>query len=372
MVSMRVAVTLFVTCAAIGCNAPTKAARDQAYAAAHRMPGLDDTSLTLPTSGANGYPPKTANPLAFRRLVRRGDFATLDSVLTAAADSAHRDYRTEIYLFNAYDAMASDTSLAEPLARWSRERPASAPAHLARAVYLQGQAWAARGSAYARNTPQQSLDRMSKLMAEAKACVDSALALTPQSAEAYLVLLYITKPSGDSALSRRYLAKGLEDIPASFALRRQYLRNLVPRWGGSYEAMRGVADESMAMADSNPRLRALAGYIALDSAEVLELTEHDREAMDAYGRAIGYGDEMQFHLARGQLLVRAGRAREALPDLDFAVAAAPGSAAPYLWRGMARQRLKQDALVDYERAVVLDPTDDVALDRLAWLLARSR
>jgi len=372
MVSMRVAVTLFVTCAAIGCNAPTKAAREQAYAAALRMPGLDDTSLTLPTSGANGYPPKTANPLAFRRLARRGDFATLDSLLTAAADSARRDYRTEIYLVNAYDAMAGDTSLEEPLARWSRERPTSAPAHLARAVYLQGQAWVARGAAYARNTPQQSLERMNTLLAEAKACVDSALALTPQSAEAYLVLLYITKASGDSALSRRYLTKGLEDIPGSFALRRQYLRNLVPRWGGSYDAMRGIADEALGMADSNPRLRALPGYITLDSAEVLELTEREREAMAAYGRAIGYGDEMQFHLERGELLVRVGRAREALPDLDFAVAAAPGAAAPYLWRGMARERLKQDALVDYQRAVVLDPTNDDALGRLARLSARSR
>ncbi len=369
---------LLVTCGAIACGGPTQATRDAAYATARGMPGLDDSTLTIPTSGANGYPPRTANPLAIRRLVLRGEFSTLDSLLTAAADSARRDYRTEGYLFGAYDAMAGDTSLAAPLARWSRERPASAPAHLARAVYLQGQAWSARGTAYAKNTPQNAMQRMNDLFKEAASCVDSALALTPRSAEAYMVLLYAARTSGDTAVSQRYLAKGLEDIPASFSLRRQYLRNTVPRWGGSYAAMREFADASQAMADSNPRLRALAGYIALDSAEVFELERDEGRALAAYTRAIGYGDETRFHLERGQMLVRVGRARDALPDLDYAVAGAPGSAIDHLWRGMAREalwsqsdRTKRDlglsALADYQQAVVLDPTDRDALDRFAWL-----
>jgi tetratricopeptide (TPR) repeat protein len=341
------------------------------------MPGLDDSTLTIPASGANGYPPWTANPFAIRRLVRRGDFSRLDSLLSAAADSAHRDVRNESYLISAYDAMAGDTSLAAPLERWSREQPTSAPAHLARAVYLGGQAWVARGTAYAPKTSQQSMQRMNDLFKEATSSIDSALAITPQSAVAYLLLLSMAKAAGDSGQSHRYLTKGLEDIPASFVLRRQYLRNLVPRWGGSYDAMRAYADESQAMAETNPRLRALSGFISLDSAEVLELQQEEGKALAAYTRALGYGDELQFHLERGQMLLRAGRARDALPDLDVAVAAWPGSPDAYLWRGMAREslwsrydRTKRElglsALADYQRAVVLYPTD-VALDRFARL-----
>jgi tetratricopeptide (TPR) repeat protein len=142
--------------------------------------------------------------------------------------------------------------------------------------------------------------------------------------------------------------------------------------------MRAFADASQAMADSNPRLHALAGYIALDSAEVFELERDEDKALAAYTRAIGYGDETQFHLERGQMLVRAGRARDALPDLDYAVAGAPGGAVGHLWRGEAREalwsqsdRTKRDigvsALADYQQAVVLDPTDPYALDRFARL-----
>ena len=375
---MRVWGLLLVTCGAFACGGPTQASRDAAYATARGMPGFDDSTLTIPTSGANGYPPRTANPLAIRRLVRRGEFATLDSLLTAAADSAHQDYRAEGYLFGASDALAGDTALAAPLERWSRERPASAPALLARAVYLDGQAWSARGTAYAKNTPRKAIQRMNDLFTEATRCVDSALVLTPRSAEAYMVLLYMARTSSDTAVSQRYLAKGLEDIPASFALRRQYLRNIVPRWGGSYATMGAFVDAAQAMADSNPRLHALAGYIVLDSAEVFELQRDEDRALAAYTRAVDYGDETQFHLERGQMLVRLDRSRDALPDLDYAVAGAPGRAVGHLWRGMAREslwsqsdRAKRDiglsALADYQQAVVLDPTYGEALDRFARL-----
>ena len=378
MLPARIAAILTVTVFALGCDALVRASRDEALADVHRMPALDDTSLTLAWTGTPGYSGKTANPLAFRRLLVRGEFARLDSLLTAAADSARRDVGNESYLFNAYDAMMGDSSLAAPLARWSHEDPTSAPARLARAAWLTGQAWNARGTASARNTSRQAMQRMNDLFAEAKKCVDTALTLTPRSAEAYILLISITKPSVDTALSRSYLMKGLEDIPASFILRRQHLRNLIPRWGGSYEAMRAFVDESQAMAETNPRIRHLGGFISLDSAEVFELEKRPQDALAAFDRALSYGDEPYFHLERGEMLVRAGRARDALPDLDAAVAGAPGTKVDYLWRGYAREilssatdenrrDLRVSALTDYQHAVLLDSTDDYAVFRFEHL-----
>ena len=378
MLRPRVAVILIVTTACLGCDAIAKAIRDQAYEHALSMGGLDDTSLTIPRTASNGYPAISANPFAFRRLVLRHEYATLDSILTAAAESAHADYRNESYLFGAYDAMQGDTALAEPLARWSHERPTSAPAYLARASYLTGQAWTARGTAYGAYTPQKRFDRMNALFAQAKPCVDTALTLSPRSAEAYLLLLSITKSSSDTALWHTYVTKGLEDIPASFWLRRRYMRNITPRWGGSYDLMRAFAEASQAMADTNPRLRALLGYVELDSAELYEEGRQEGEALNAYNHVLTYGDESQFHLERGEMLLRSGREQDAFPDLDFAVASNPGGAEGYVWRGMAREalwahsgRTKRDlavsALSDYQHAVVLDAADDLAVGRFVRL-----
>jgi tetratricopeptide (TPR) repeat protein len=116
---------------------------------------------------------------------------------------------------------------------------------------------------------------------------------------------------------------------------------------------------------------------------VLELQGQQVEALAVYGQAIDASDEPVFHLERGQLLVRMQRYQDALPDLDRAVAGAPTNGAAYLWRGWARQAIWAEtgranreivngALADFQRAVVLDPADSIALDRFARLYARIR
>jgi tetratricopeptide (TPR) repeat protein len=362
-------VLLLALCTAIACGIPSRAQRDHAYADALAMGGIDDSSLTIPIVGDFGYPSTTANPFAFRRLLRQGEFAKLDSLLSAAAESAHSDYHDETYLFGAYHAFEDDTSLGQPLDRWVRERPTSAPAHIARATYLTSLGWNARGARYAKDTPRQAMQRMHALFDAAVSDVDSAAALTPRSAAAYLVRLSVAREAADTAASRRFLMKGLDDIPASFWLRRAHMRNLIPRWGGSYEAMRAFADESEAMADSNPRLRVLRGFIALDYAEVWEIRHHQDEALKNYGSAMAVYDDASFHLERGQMLVRMRRYRDAMPDFDFAVAHAPAWSEPYLWRGVARQSLHEDGddvLADYQHAVLIDPADRHAVDIFAF------
>jgi tetratricopeptide (TPR) repeat protein len=375
------AALLLATCAATGCDRLVQAERDHSYAIARSMPGVDDSSLTIPTRGLGGYPSATTNPLAIRRLLRQGAFARLDSLLDAAADSARRDYHHESVLFGDYLAFGGDTSLAAPLERWARERPQSAPARIARGAYLADMAWRARGTATSRDTPSESIRRMQVLFGQAVSAVDSALAWTPRSGAAYYVLLQTARAHGGLDSSRHYLEKGLEDIPESFGLRRQHMRNLSPRWGGSYAAMRALADESEKAAAGNPRLRSLAGYVLLDSAEVLELSGARPAALAAYDRVIAGGDEAFFFLERGELLERMLRYRDAVPDFDRAIASAPADEAGYLWRGTARQALWTEngrsdsadaigALADYQRAVLLRPTDGMALDRFLALYLR--
>ncbi|MDX6769353.1 MAG: hypothetical protein SF051_07460, partial [Elusimicrobiota bacterium] len=64
----------------------------------------------------------------------------------------------------------------------------------------------------------------------------------------------------------------------------------------------------------------------------------------------------------GKLKAMAGRGREALADLDAAVAAAPRQAYLYAWRAETRRRAGDaaGALEDCERALRLDPGEAVA------------
>jgi tetratricopeptide (TPR) repeat protein len=365
---MRSALLVLAASLCLGCHDVAAVARRHAYTAARNLGGIDTTSLTVPVNAPSDYPASTTNVFAVRAMLRRGEFAALDSLLTAAADSAHLDYRYESRLYVAYSAFETDTSLAGPLDRWVQSEPSSAPAFIARASYRIAQGWRARGTAYARNTSVSAMQRMKDLFAAAITDLDSAVALTPRSAAAYRLRIQIAKINGNPSEGREYLVQGLKDIPASFGLRRQYMSDLIPRWGGSYDAMSALAQWSEQMADTNPRLRALSGYIILDTAEVLELARDQTKALAAFTRALAVGNEEQFHLERGRLLIRMRRYAESLQDLDAAVAISPMDPEAYLWRGIARQNLVHEhhelrsaALSDLQHAVLLDPGDDLAL-----------
>jgi tetratricopeptide (TPR) repeat protein len=375
---IRIAILLVVTAGTlVSCRQAIGVARSWALEIAHRLP-VDDSSLTIPIDQTAMTASSGLNPLAVRGLVKRGEFARLDSLFVAVEDTARRDVRKEYFLFDAYDAMSYDTALVQPLRRWIRERPTSAPARIALANYLVELGWEERGNGYARDTPRKWMRLMQQHFREAKTNLDTALTLAPQSAAAYRLLMEMTKVTPDTAASRQYLEKGLAEIPASFALRRQQMRNLIPRWGGSYDAMKAVADAADSMATTNPRLHSLAGYIVLDSAEMLELAGRRGEALAGYTRALTYGDEPAFYMDRGQLLFRMRRYREALADLDIVVDLWPAYEGSYYWRGMAREGLwrqiapgdrgaAKGALTDYQHAVLLGPSDPFALDRLVLL-----
>jgi tetratricopeptide (TPR) repeat protein len=374
---MRPAVVLSIAWLCLGCHDLAGMARAHAYTVARNLGGVDSTSLTIPLIAPLDYPSSITNPLALRAMLRRGDFETLDSLLTDMADSAHVDFHDESRLYAAYDAFMSDSSLAGPLDRWVQSDSSSAPALIARASYLIDEGWRARGTAYSRYTPRSAMQRMNDLFARATADLDSAIALTSRTAAAYRLKIQIAKVTSNFEGARQDLIEGLKDIPASYGLRRQYMRNLVPRWGGSYDGMRAFATWSEKKADINPRLRALAGYIPLDSAEMLEITGQRSQAVAVYASALTYGDEEPFHLERGQCLFRMHDYADALRDLDAAVAMAPTDAKAYLWRGMVRESLMRSnpslsagALSDFQHAVLLDPSDDLALTSFMLLYTR--
>ena len=278
-------------------------------------------SLLLPVEGAQtenfGYPAQTIDRLAVRQLLLAKSYDVLDRVLAAYADSVRRDYRVEYRLFDAYEAFDVAMPSLEPLlTEWVQQRPKSEAALLARASFFRASGWNARGAKYSEETTNQQFERMRDFFQRSVNDLVDAHHLEPNSIVAYRGMMSIATSQGDVAASRRMLDLALKIQPYSFVLRVAHMHNLLPRWGGSYEAMARFAEESAPYAKGNPRIKALRGFVDWDKGRVLEAAGKKGDAIEAYQRALQFGDFWQFRYERGTYYSRSDLNQEALEDLN--------------------------------------------------------
>ncbi|HSB69995.1 MAG TPA: tetratricopeptide repeat protein [Burkholderiales bacterium] len=166
-------------------------------------------------------------------------------------------------------------------------------------------------------------------------------------------------------IGRRYARRGLEDppltaCPSCFQVRATYVGSLVPRWGGSYEAMASFAQEASAVA--NRRLRFLPGYIDEDRADLLLLDSRPEEARTAIERACALGEYWEFLEERARVRDHLNDRGGAVADLDRAIALRPGHPRLLITRAYLHHRAQQwePAGRDLLAGIRIDSTDGTA------------
>jgi uncharacterized protein len=346
--------------------------------------GADRNSLLLPVDDPTreefSYPVQTIDRLAVRRLLTSRSYDQLDAVLSAYSDSVNNDYRLEYRLFDAYDSFDVPIRSLEPLLdEWVSEHPKSAPARMARGVYLSSLGWNARGAKESNETSRTQFQQMDAFFARATSDFYMGARLDSRSIVPYRGLMLIVMNEPDGAMERLLLDRGLKLQPYSFRLRNTYMSSLTPRWGGSYASMRRFAEESAPYAAKNPRIRALAGYEDWDRGRVFEQRKEYGRALDAYTRALGAGDLYIFRSERGEFYWRRDKFPEALEDLNRALVQSPQDPDALYERskvmyylgfhatGDARASLFTQAYDDIELSVALDPTDEYHQEHLAFV-----
>jgi tetratricopeptide (TPR) repeat protein len=345
-----------------------------------------EISVLLPVIGTQtedfGYPAQTIDRLAVRRLLIGGSYDALDHLLAAYADSVLRDYRVETRLFDAYAAFDVAIPSLEPrLNEWVHQRPASAAALLARGTFFMASGWHERGENLARNTGDQQFQRMGGFFQRSAADFSAALRLAPNSIVAYRQMMVLARSLGDVRASRNFLDKGLKIQPYSFELRAAHMRGLLPRWGGSYEAMARLAEESAPYANRNPRIKALRGFVDWDKGRVFERAGKMGDAIESYQRAIDFGDFWQFRYERGSYFSSADKLEDALEDFNSVLVQFPQDDVALNERarveyelgrftsGEASAAYYSQAFRDIELATALDPTNEDYQQQLAFFRA---
>ncbi len=356
-------------------DAPAPMASAAPAVAPANTESTEGISLLLPVVGTQteslGYPTQTIDRLAVRRLLMARSYDALDRVLAAYGDSVKRDYRVEYRLFDAYGAFgAAIPAMESRLTEWVQLRPKSAAALLARANYFKASGWNARGTALARGTTREQFERMNNFFQRSVADLVAAHRLDPSSIVAYRQMIDMATTQGDVKSSRQMLDEALKIQPYSFLLRAAHMYNLLPRWGGSHEAMAKFAEESMPYAKRNPRIKALGGYVDWDEGRVSESHGQNGDAIEAYQRALQFGDFWQFRYERATYYSRTDLNEEALEDCNNALLQYPQNDDVLSERATVEYELARNsfgetkaqyfsqAFRDIELAVAIDPADE--------------
>jgi len=153
------------------------------------------------------------------------------------ADPQKRGILTRVYreLFSS-----KATEVRDVVKRWVDADPMSAFALAARGTYYKSAAEAARGGAYAKDTPSESFESMDKLAARARKDLEDSLRMSPKLIAAYDALISVGLITSDHALIQKSVEGGLALDPADERIYLDWMLTSQPRWGGSLDQMAHV------------------------------------------------------------------------------------------------------------------------------------
>jgi tetratricopeptide (TPR) repeat protein len=213
----------------------------------------------------------------------------------------------------------------------------------------------------------------------AMADLDRALALRSGLVAAMRLEMSAALPISDHARALRMRTRAFAACAGCLHVRTTYLNSLIPRWGGSYEAIKAYV--GTLSPHDNPRFRALGGYVDFDLADVA-LRGNDAKRFDTVladvDRALLHGDYWQYLYLRARMLRGLARDDEAMVALNRADALRPMN--PAVLSERAALHANRDEWIaagrDLLTALRIDPTEPdgkrYATDVLNGLLGLAR
>ncbi len=255
--------------------------------------------------------------VTLRNMLKQSQFAQLDELLEHyRAAFLWNIEKGEGPLILAYKSFeVGDNEVLEQIDAWIEQRPRSYQAHTAKAFCLEAMGAKARGGKWSKDTKPEQFELMERFFHSAEKEARLALRLQPRSVAPYRVLVLMAQRGGSEGFRKR-AEEALSVFPASFNLRARVVFGLQPRWYGDdeYKLMEAFVQASQQHVRENPGLRALLGYPDWARGQDLYTAERYEESIEAYTRALSFGEEGDFLLGRIEAARLARRYGLALKD----------------------------------------------------------
>lgn len=317
-------------------------------------------------------PPRRADPYGrlgreLRARLEAGQLGRLESTLAEFEAQQVSGARTT----GEVSALYTDLAQAElrALDAWVGRRPDSHAALAARGIHLKDLASRLRGSRSRGATSQEQTFGMRAASLRAVEDLTRALELRKDHVPSLRALRSIALLKGSSGLQRSLFERlrAVETDP--FDAYQAYSLGLLPRWGGSEEAMLALVEEARRL--HGPEL---GDRVASDTYERLAYWVYEkdtRRAEELYDAAVGLDEAARD--ARAGFYIKNGRYREALDDVDRRLASTGADASRLIRRSGIYRRLGYPdlALADVEAAVAADPENPIVHVELAGVALRA-
>jgi tetratricopeptide (TPR) repeat protein len=311
---------------------------------------LDRTAL-----GAEiGLPDK----LAFLALLKQGEFETLNRRLSAYQEAFEAGVIPDTRVDDAFSTFAnSDPALEPRLAKWIHQMPDSYAAQAARGRYYSHLAWLVRGNEPSGRRHKQQIAAMDAYFTRAKTDLAQALNINTELSVASALLVRAAMAQGDDDAVTRLAEEGLAAAPRSVMIRRRYMANQLPWWGGTLEEMGRYLAATRQDYPDDDLLREIYGYHDFATATTLNEKGGYEEALQFINRALEQSGYWFYQYRRAQILDSLERYQEALADIDAVIIQRPQEAIVFDFRGRLHNKLDDHdaALADLSTALKFDP-----------------
>jgi len=254
-------------------------------------------------------------------LLEKRDYAGLERILSGRQLAFESDPKATRQLEQAFQVFAKVPRRSEAaLSEWIKAAPSSYSAHVARAGFYLSRGIEERGEDYSKDTSSEHIDAMEAYFDESLDDLERSLELSqkPYLSRRYAMAIMLYTGSRDE-FNTAYL-EALRLAPGSVETRLAYMRNLEPRWGGSYQQMEAFVAESRPALDPRDANRLAARIPAYHAFESIRAKDYS-QALVQFAPAIALDPDAQYLCERAYAMAELKMYNQAFSDVDRALSA---------------------------------------------------
>lgn len=318
-----------------------------------------------------GYPLRRPDQVTLVGLLRLRRFDLLERYVTHYQDEFEKDYKKELWPRDAVVAFRTpEPEFEKLLDDWVKKSPESFVPWAVRGSYRNGLGWHFRGGGFAKETSAMQFATQQEYHAAAVADFEKAVELRPKFVAGYVQLVALSMSM--SAGKKRQLDlmnAGVRQCPLCWFIRDTYMGGLLPRWGGSHEAMDAFAKSTSKLVAKNPKLALLRGARAADVCKTLGEKKEYAAAHQACDEALSHGDEADVLYTKVRIFQLEQRYTEMLPFIERGQRLSPHYAELRASGVDARMKAEDyfGAATDLMVFRHLEPTQKRFMDHTVWL-----